>query len=197
MKNWVKIILGVIGIIVLCIAIDLISIFIFYKPLFAIKQDNGDSVDSIYKGLLYDTYNCHDNSLIKITYKGSDFSCAMNIKITEFKNYDFKVVVTTPTEYKKEYAFTHNDIDYYYGNTDFRLYLYENNYEYDLETSLKNNLVSFEDILNKNVKVNTFGDEGSKLYQYHQFNIIVCNTIDGNNDVIIGDAGMQIENYCK
>lgn len=197
MKKWLKITLGTIGIIVLCIIIDLISIFTFRKPLFAVKQDNGDSVDIIYKGLLYDTYNCHDNSLIQITHKGSKFSCAINIKIKEFQNYDFKVVVTTPTEYKKEYAFTHNDIDYYYGNTDFRLYLTENNYEYDLETSLKNNLVSFEDILNKNIKVNTVWDGGSKLYQYHQFNIIVCNTIDGNNDIIIGDSEMQIENYCK
>lgn len=197
MKKWLKITFSVIGIIILCVTIDLICIFMINRPLFAIKQDNGDTVNLIYKGILYDTYNCHDNSLIQITYKGSKFTCDTNIKINEFKNYDFKVVVTTPTKNKKEYAFTHNDIDYYYGNTDFRLYLTENNYEYDLETSLKNNLVSFEDILNKNIKVNTAWDGGSKLYQYHQFNIIVCNTIDGNNDVIIGETEIDIDNYCN
>ncbi|MBQ8219506.1 MAG: hypothetical protein IJZ79_07120 [Bacilli bacterium] len=193
MKKWKIIILGII----LLFIIDLICIFIFHRPIFAIKEDNGDSVDIIYRGILYDTYNCHDESLIQITYKKSKFNCSKNIKIKEFVNYDFKVIVSTPNEYKKKYAFTYNDRDFYYGNTDFRLYLYEGNYEYDLETSLKNNLVSFDDILSKNKNINSLWDGGSKIYHYHQFNIIVCNTLDGNNDIIIGDTEMKIDNYCK
>lgn len=197
MKKWVKITLGVVGVVILLFAIDLICIFTINRPLFAIKTENNGSVNNVYKGLFYDTYICNDYSTIQITYKGSKFSCNDTIKIKEFKNYDFSVVVTTSTEYKKIFAFKHNGINYYYGNTDFRLYLTEGNYRYDLETSLKNNLVSFEDILNKNVKIDTFRDGGSKLYYYRQFNIVVCNTIDGNNDVIIGDTELEIGNVCN
>lgn len=197
MKKLLKIILMIIGVVILVFAVDLICIFVIHRPFFAIRQDNGDSVNIIYKGLLYDTYNCYDNSIIQITYKGSKFSCDDTIKIKEIKNYDFNVVVTTPNMYQKKFAFTYDNVDYYYGNTNFRLYLYEGNYRYDLETSLKNNLVSFDDILNKNIKVDTSLNDDSKLYWYRQFNIIVCDTIDGNNDVIIGDVEMKIENYCN
>lgn len=196
-KKWVKITLGVVGVVILLLVIDLICIFTISRPLFAIKTENNVSVNNVYKGILYDTYICNDYSTIQITYKGSKFSCDDTIKIKEFKNYDFSVVVTTPTEYEKIFAFKHNGVNYYYGNTDFRLYLTEGNYRYDLETSLKNNLVTFEDILSKNVKVNTAWDGGSKLYNYRQFNIVVCNTIDGNNDIIIGDAELEIGSVCN
>jgi len=197
MKKWIKIILGVICVVVLLIIIDLICIFTISRPLFAIKTKNNGSVNDIYKGILYDTYFCNNYSITHITYKGSNFSCNDTIKINEFINYDFSIMVNTPTEFKKIFAFEHNDVNYYYGNTDFKLYLVEGNYRYDLETSLKNDLVSFENILNKAEKVEIYKDGGSKLYQYRQFNILACNTIAGNNDVIIGESEMQIENYCK
>ena len=57
--------------------------------------------------------------------------------------------------------------------------------------------LDFEDILDKNKEVINLWDGGSKIYQYHQFNIITCNTLDGNSDIIIGDTEMQIDNYCK
>lgn len=190
MKKFLIIIFGL-------IILDLGWIFIFHRPIFAIREDNGDSVDIIYRGILYDTYSCHDEDLIQITYKKSKFNCAKNIKIKEFIDYDFKVIVNTLNEYKKKYAFTYNDRDFYYGNTDFRLYLYDGNYQYDIETSLKNNLVTLDDILSKNKNVISLWDGGSKIYQYHQFNIIICNTLDGNKDIIIGDTEMEIDNYCK
>ena len=59
MKNWMKITLGVVGVILLLLIIDLLCIFTINKPLLAVKQDNGDSVNIVYRGLLYDTYICH------------------------------------------------------------------------------------------------------------------------------------------
>lgn len=197
MKKWLKVILCCLGIIVLCFLVDVICIFTINRPLFAVRQDNGDSINIIYKGLLYDTYNCHDYTTTQIVFKGTKFSCAENIKINEFVNYDFEVVVTTPSEYQKIFTFRHNGIDYYYGNTNFRLYLYENNYRYDLETSLLNNLISFEDILSKAKSTELIKDGGSKIYNYNLFNILVCNTIDGNNDVIIGESALEIKNFCN
>ncbi len=84
MKKSIKISLIVIGIIVLCFIIDLICIFTINRPLFAIKEDNGDSVNLIYRGLFYDTYNCHEFSAPQIKVKGAKYTCA-GIKFDEEK----------------------------------------------------------------------------------------------------------------
>ena len=76
MKKSIKISLIVIGIIVLCFIIDLICIFTINRPLFAIKEDNRDSVNLIYRGLFYDTYNCHEFSAPQIKVKGAKYTCA-------------------------------------------------------------------------------------------------------------------------
>ena len=75
MKKWVKIILGVIGTVILLFVIDLIFIFTINRPLLAIKEDNGDSVNLIYRGILYDTYNCHEYSSPQIKIKGAKYTC--------------------------------------------------------------------------------------------------------------------------
>jgi hypothetical protein len=97
----------------------------------------------------------------------------------------------------KIFTFTFNNINYYYGNADFQLSLTENGNEYDIEESLKNSLIDFNDILTKAKDVIIAWDGGSKLYKYDNFNIIVCNNLDGNNDIIMGDVEMQINNYCS
>ena len=77
MKKWMKITIGVIGGVILLFVIDLICIFTINRPLLAIKEDNGDSVNLIYRGLLYDTYNCHEFSTPQIKVKGAKFTCAV------------------------------------------------------------------------------------------------------------------------
>ncbi len=79
MKKWVKIILGVIGVVVILLVVDLICIFTINRPLFAIKEDNGDS-SVVYKGLLYNTYNCKEYSTPQIKAKGTKFNCATGKK---------------------------------------------------------------------------------------------------------------------
>lgn len=80
-KHW-KMVLGSIGILILFIVIDFVCIFTINKPLFAIREDNGDSVNLKYKGLLYDTYICHDNGT-KIMFKGKKFNCGYVIENKE------------------------------------------------------------------------------------------------------------------
>lgn len=75
MKKWIKITLG--GIILLFI-IDLMCIFLIHRPLLAIKEDNGDSVNLIYRGILYDTIICHESSETQIILKGFSYSCSYN-----------------------------------------------------------------------------------------------------------------------
>lgn len=99
MKKSFKIVLIVIGIFVLCIVLDIVSIFTLNKPIFAIKDDC-DCTDQIYRGLLYDTYNCLEYPTPQIKAKWTKFSCAENVnttliygKITEIK--DNYIVITT------------------------------------------------------------------------------------------------------
>ena len=84
MKKKLKIFLIIVGIIVLCFGLDLIFILKLNRPLFAIKQDNGDSVNIVYKGILYDTYNCHENSSMLIVFKWKKYSCDNTIKIKKY-----------------------------------------------------------------------------------------------------------------
>lgn len=106
MKAWMKITLMIMGAITLLFGIDLICIFTINKPLFAIKEDNGDSVNSIYRGLFYDTYNCHEYSMPQIKIKGSKFICAtVNVaenkkstyNATEIENVGISIFDISPT----------------------------------------------------------------------------------------------------
>lgn len=95
MKQWLKIILGVIGGIVLLFVIDLVCIFTINKPILAINDKN-DSVNLIYKGLLYDTYICHNYDVPQIKIKGIKFSCEdLNMKslykVTEVENVSISI----------------------------------------------------------------------------------------------------------
>lgn len=197
MKKNVNLILRVIIIVILLFIIDLICIFSINKPLLAIKNKNSDSVNIIYKGLIYDTYFCNNYSTTHITYKGSNFTCDDTIKINKFIDYNFSVMITTPSEGKKIFAFYHDNINYYYGNTNFTLYLIEGKYKYDLETAMKNDLISLENILNKAINIEVYKDGISKLYHYHQFDILICDTINRNTNVIIGESDMNVGNYCE
>ena len=69
MKKWLKIGLIIIGVIISCLIIDLVSIFTLNRPIFAIKKDG------YYMGLFYDTYNCLEYSIPQIKTKGTKFSC--------------------------------------------------------------------------------------------------------------------------
>lgn len=198
MKKWVKITIGVIGEIILLLVIDLVCIFTINRPLLAIQKNDKGSLNKVYNGILYNTHYCYEYEKPQIKSKLTKYTCPSD-RITKLEDYDFAVVVDSHSKHKKTFIFEHNNINYYYGNTDFALYLKKDNsnYKYDIERALTKNLVKFSDILDKSIKVDAFWDGGSKLYHYHQFNIIVCNTIDGNNDVIIGDTEIMPAKLCK
>lgn len=77
MKKWLKICLWGMGGIVLLFVVDLICIFTINRPLLAIKEDNGHSINMIYRGLFYDTYNCHEYPTPQIKSKGTKFNCTV------------------------------------------------------------------------------------------------------------------------
>ena len=89
MKKWLKISLIIVEVFALCIILDIVSIYTRNKPIFAINND----ADQVYRGLLYDTYNCQEYPTPQIKAKWNKFSCAVsntqNIiigKITDIKD---------------------------------------------------------------------------------------------------------------
>ena len=202
MKKNVKIILIVVGVLIGLVLLDTLQARILkHSPIISWKEELSDDDSWVDRGILMDTYYCtREQDIVTVSwkFKGNKFTCPIdNIKIKKFVDYDFSVTVDSNTKYEKIFAFNYNDVNYYYGNTDFELSLTENKYKHTIEVALTNELVTFDNILTKAKDIATSYDGGSKLYQYDNFNIIVCDTIDGNNDVIIGDAEMQINNYCK
>lgn len=182
MRQKTKIILITISIILFLFLIDFICIFTINRPLFALKDKNA----KIYYGIIYNTYYCNDYTAPVIKFKQTKYFCSSEIKLN---NYDFSVVVDNNSKHKKIFAFKNNEINYYYGNTDFNLYLTENNHKYDIEKVLTNNILDINDILEKSIEVKDYLN--NKIYYYNDFKIIVC-----NNDIIIGDTEIKLEDYC-
>lgn len=202
MKKDVKIILIVVGVLIGIVILDTLQARILkHSPIISWKEELADDDSWVDRGIFMDTYYCtreKDIQTISWKFKGNKFTCPIdNIQIKKFVDYDFSVTVNSDTKYEKIFAFNYNEVDYYYGNTAFELSLTENKYKHNIEIALKNELVTLDNILAQAKNTEIYKDGGSKLYKYDNFNIIVCNTIGGNNDIIIGDAEMQINNYCK
>ena len=72
--------------------------------------------------------------------------------------------------------------------------------EYSLKEALLENKITMEEIIEKanqdlkekNITGNVYLDGGSMIYQYSNYTIIKCNTLDGNRDVYIGTKDMTI-----
>ena len=90
---------------------------------------------------------------------------------------------------------------------DYNIYSYQgtveiviNNKTYTLEEALKNNKITMEEIIAKanedlnenNITGDIYKDGGSIIYQYSNYTIIKCHTLDGNRDVYIGAKDMTI-----
>lgn len=74
MKKIIKVLLLIVFVILILLFIDIISIKIRNKPLFAIT-DRNDTTKIKYKGILYDTYYCSYEKKVHIVAKFSEYEC--------------------------------------------------------------------------------------------------------------------------
>lgn len=151
MKKWVKITLGVISVSILLFVIDLIFIFTIKRPLFAIKEDNGDSVNMVYRGLFYDTMYCHDNSIPQIRPKGTKISCAIG-------RFDIGKVINIKDETKNKLDFAcaevlesfYQDDKYIYFwecmKNKYMIVKYESGYEETVSNALRYGSITINEI---------------------------------------------------
>jgi len=156
MNKWIKYILWVIGIIVLVMVIDITCIFTIHRPLFAIKEDNGDSVNLIYRGLFYDTYNCHEFATPQIKVKGAKYTCAV-------LKFDTGSVVSLEDKTKSMEDFAcdsaleqfYEDDMYKYSwsciKNDYMVVKYESGFEETISDALKYGTITISDLDRYNI----------------------------------------------
>lgn len=201
MRKWVKIILGVFGGIILLFVIDLICIFTIKKPLFAIKEDTGDSVNIVYRGLLYDTLYCHEYSMPQIKAKGTKISCAVErVEIGKV------VSIKDKTKNKLNFAcaevlqsFYEDDMYKYFWNCMKNKYMivqYESGFEEPVSDALKYGTITISDLdrfdisYYKEEKGITLEDVNIKILEYFgKENVdrtnLGYNCVDEENNVVV------------
>ena len=156
MKKYIKIIIAIFSTIILYLIIDLICIYRIQRPLFAIRTDNDGSVNVVYKGLFYDTYNCIEYSVPQIKGKRTKFSCSIDrldigkvIDIVDttkdIKNFSCPEVLE---EFYKDDSYT-----YYYNcaKSKYVIVKYESGFEETVKNALKYNSVTINDLDNFNI----------------------------------------------
>ena len=121
-----------------------------------------------------------------------------------------KVEVGGYTLYTKKANISSNNPQIYYTDINRKIYLVglkeinlkKDNESISLKSYLKDNNLNkvFEDILNNLNKESSLWDGGTNIYRNkkNDITIIMCNTIDGNKDIYIGNKKMEMQDkYCK
>lgn len=146
----IKIILSILISILFLVAVDIACIFIINKPLFAVKMNNVDSANIVYKGLFYDTYNCIEYSVPQIKNKFSKFACSIPIKDLEIKE-----IIDTSKEIdgfvcasSLEKFYEDDKKEYFYSciKSDYIIVRYTNGKEEKVKDALKNGNIRITDL---------------------------------------------------
>lgn len=148
MKKWQKIILAVtLGIVILFI-LDIGCIFIFNRPILAIKKDNGN----VYIGLFYDTYNCEEYSVSQIKAKWTKFACSEKLKVKEIVDTTKEINGFVCDQALEKF---YEDEKYTYSwsciKNGYMLVRYTNGTEETIDKALKNKTITITDLDEANI----------------------------------------------
>ena len=150
MNKWLKITIGIVVSIVLLFMLDIGSILLFNRPIFAIKEDN-DSINTIYRGLFYDTYNCMEFSAVQVKPKRTKYACPVDLN-----DDNDKYEIVDKTKEIDDFACAqaledfYEDEEYvYYWNCIKNSYMvvrYSNGEEKLISKALEEGIISIEDL---------------------------------------------------
>lgn len=218
MKKGLKIILIVLGVLLGIVALDTLQAKVFdNSPIIKLRETYyGGEIYYIDKGLLVNHYHCNNNEKVT-TWKGTKFACPIyddngvveeKQPINQFSLVFYQKIAIKPKQ--KELIIGKNEVK----DIDYNVYAFEGNIAINLNSdsseltensislrdALLQNKITMNDILekaNKDLKENIitdhmYNDGGSMVYQYSNYTIIKCDTLDGNRDVYIGSRDMTI-----
>lgn len=165
-----------------------------------IQIDLGEDNDAIYE----------IGTNVKITYKGYIMETypakveAVNIEAKSNNKFEIRFYDKQPqNETKVHKILDKSETDKY----DYNIYTYNgsvniliNKEEMSLRDALINNKITMNEIIikanqdlkDKKITGDMYRDGGSMIYQYDNYTIIKCHTLDGNRDVYIGTPDLTI-----
>ena len=121
--------------------------------------------------------------------------------------YNLDVIKSEESKLNEELTLSMLDYKiWFYGIESLEISDVKNNY-FDLKTALKYNQVSIQDVVNflekeydsERILMYELRDGGTKIYKSNKYEIILCNTIEGNHDIYFGtvDTSKKLNNaYC-
>lgn len=192
---------SILTMIILFFIVDFIGIFIFNRPVFAIKN----AKENVYRGLLYDTYICPEYSVPQIKLKGNKFNCSKSIK------YQIRTTTrsdsscdTSPKLYydngkEKVYLYCLDKVEINDNNKYISLLEYLKKYD-DLSQAVKSLDLSFSAAFYDG-GTTIYRDSGKSSYSNEGITLIKCQKMleNGtvNNDIYFGPKDMEFKsNYC-
>lgn len=199
MKKCIKIVLIVVVILVGLVLLDTLQALVFNNRPFISEKEYYDRDNWIAKGILVNTYHCVDeNNILTMEYKLKNTKYMCSIKLNYF---DISINVHSDTERKKIFVVNYNDMDYYFANTQFNVFLSQNGGEFDIKTAIINDMVEFNDILEKSDFTEKSSVDDSIIYHFPGYlDIIVCDNNSNKKSAIFAEPEIRlddIEYFCK
>ncbi len=199
MKKCIKMVLIVVVILVGLVFLDTLCAKILNNSPIISKKEYYDYDNLVTKGVLINTYHCIDqNNNLTMEYKLKNTKYMCPIKLNDF---ELSINVHSDNERKKIFVGNYKDIDYYFGNTQFNVFLSQNGGKFDIKTALINEMVEFNDILEKSNSTEKSSVDDSMIYHFPGYlDIIVCDNNSNKKSVIFAEPEIKlddIEYFCK
>ena len=203
MKKSIKIIFIVLSFIVAFILVDTIqAITLKNSPLISWKESLGEK-NYIKKGLLVNVYYCNDDDTTTTSthFKTEKFTCPLSIENVPnalSEEIDFYIEKSNENKNTLKLYAEYDNRNIYMTKEIKELYIITANIEVTLkeflskDTSLDNAIKKLTDNLEL---YSILKDGGSTIYKSKDkdLSIVVCNTIDGNHNINIGNY--EFDNY--
>lgn len=199
MKKCIKIGLIMIVILVGLVLLDTLQAIVFNNRPFISEKEYYDRDNWIAKGVLVNTYHCinqNNNLTMEYKLKNAEYMCP--IKLNDF---DLSINVHSENERKKIFIVNYKGVDYYFGNTNFNVFLSQNGGDFDIKTALINEMVEFNDILDKSDSTENSSIDDSIIYHFPGYlDIIVCDNNSNKKSAIFAEPEIKLEDieyFCK
>ena len=122
------------------------------------------------------------------------------------KDFDITINLGNENEAKGVYKFKNKGYSIYYYGVD-SAYVKISNNSYELIDAISKGIITLDEIITNMDLVNIYKDGGTKLYKTrnniysdnsHYYSVLVCNNVNGNKDIYIGNKEMVYENnFCR
>ncbi len=170
------------------------------------------SMEELFPVIVRKKMSSYSNSSIAKVFDELDARAQKHFNLSEFTLDDnvenLSIGDITKINVKKgkiKKLLTFNDRSIYGSKNNITLYDKEDN-EYELIKALDSDLFNIQQIFDYltyetekgNVTVETLKDGGTSIYSGKDYTVIVCHTLDDNNDIYFGDSSLKYkESYCK